>query len=141
MTIEQVNRKLNDMALEIAQLRSEVQRFSNPDQPRNAAVMQVVTAVARQYDIAPELAFSRTQKQPIVNVRQESTYLIFNWLSYSYTKAGLVFGQDHGTAINAVKKTQDRLSVDKVLRQRIIGACKEIGIPPKEINKMFNAKC
>tara|TARA_Y100000310_G_scaffold271147_1_gene285499 strand:+ start:337 stop:747 length:411 start_codon:yes stop_codon:yes gene_type:complete len=71
-----------------------------------------VQASALAFDVDSEDVLGRRRPEPLVFARQTAYYLLRCGVGYPYTRAGVIFGVDHGTILHGVNKVQDVLDLD-----------------------------
>ena len=90
-------------------------------QARTITPEQVVTIVARAFNMTSERLLGRDRSQVVALPRQIAMYLIREESNASLPQIGLVMGgRDHTTVMYAIEKIADKLETDDQLRKQVV---------------------
>ena len=71
-----------------------------------------IQAAARAFGVDSEDILGKRRTHPLVFARQTAYWLLSCGSGYSYSKTGRMFGLDHGTIMNGVKRVETELELD-----------------------------
>lgn len=66
----------------------------------------IIEETALEFRMKKEDLFSNSRKKMIVLARSKAMFLMRERLSFSYSEIGRIFGKDHSTVLNSIKKFQ-----------------------------------
>ena len=88
--------------------------------PRSITPKQIVDKVARYFDLTPKEMCSKSRVSNIKTARQITMYLLSKELGLSTTKIALEVGvKDHTTVMHGIKKIEQDLKLNFILRDQI----------------------
>ncbi len=97
--------------------------------PAHLTIESVIHAVARFYQIDPEMLRSRTNRPKIVYPRQMAMYIARYYLEASLNEIGQAFGgKHHTTVMYAIQKIADRLEMHPKVRQELEAILQTLGL-------------
>ncbi|MFC6591949.1 chromosomal replication initiator protein DnaA [Deinococcus lacus] len=79
----------------------------------------ILSAVAAQYEISPDLIRGSGRAREVVTPRQVAMYLIRELTSHSLPEIGQFFGRDHSTVMHAVSKVTEGVAKDPELLAQV----------------------
>ena len=88
-------------------------------QKRQVTFEQIAETVCAHYNIDTELLYGKSRKREISDARQVVMYLAKKLTQLSSTNIGLRLSRNHATVLHACKTIEERLTVDKELREDI----------------------
>jgi chromosomal replication initiation ATPase DnaA len=83
--------------------------------------MAVVTAVAQDYNLTPEEILSSSRRADVAQARHVAAYVLsVSDPDITYRTIALTLGRDdHTTALNSIKRVEELIAADPVLKERI----------------------
>lgn len=79
----------------------------------------LANAVAIHFKVKPDSLFTATRKREVSDARQVVMYLAKKLVGLSYKSIGMHFGRTHATVMYACRTIEERLQINKELRQSI----------------------
>lgn len=86
----------------------------------------VANAVATYFKVKPDSLFTATRKREISDARQIVMYLAKKLVGLSYKNIGMHFGRTHATVLYAYRTIEERLQINKELRDSIDAIVKDL---------------
>ncbi|MCS6843098.1 MAG: chromosomal replication initiator protein DnaA [Caldilineales bacterium] len=81
---------------------------------------ELLTLVARHFEVSVDDLVGSRRLKNVVLARQVAMYLLREDLNLPYTRIGEMFGgRDHATAMHSVRKVEELLDTDEVLRHAV----------------------
>jgi len=81
---------------------------------RPLTIDDILEKVCHHFGVTQQNVFSKSRKQPVVQVRQISMYLAQKHTKMSAARIGqLIGGRDHSTVIHSCNTVEKRLKIDK----------------------------
>ena len=88
-------------------------------QKRQVTIEHIAETVCSHYNIDVDLLYGKSRKREISDARQVVMYLAKKLTQLSSTNIGLRLSRNHATVLHACKTIEERLTVDKELRDDI----------------------
>lgn len=111
----------------IAIAQSAIRDITNENEPLPIIVDKVITEVSREFEVSPEDIKSKKRIESITFARQVSMYIMREITDMSLPEIGQQFnGRDHSTVHHAIKKIEDKINVNNILKSRINDIIKNI---------------
>ena len=86
-------------------------------QKRQVTCEQIAETVCTHYNLDTDLLYGKSRKREISDARQVVMYLAKKLTQLSSTNIGLRLSRNHATVLHACKTIEERLTVDKELRE------------------------
>ena len=86
---------------------------------RQINLEMVTQAVSSFFKLEEDTLFTSSKKREIADARQIVMYLSKKLIGMSFKNIGTKLGRTHGTVIHACRVVEERLSIDKNLRNSI----------------------
>lgn len=87
---------------------------------------KIITLTAQSFGVNRDDMLARKRTLHLLIPRQFAIYLVYNWTQCGVTEIGKIFGLDHSTIINAIRKTENLLDVNKRERDRVVEILHEL---------------
>jgi chromosomal replication initiator protein len=111
----------------IAIAQSAIRDITNENEPLPIIVDKVITEVSREFEVSPEDIKSKKRIESITFARQVSMYIMREITDMSLPEIGQQFnGRDHSTVHHAIKKIEDKININNILKSRINDIIKNI---------------
>lgn len=98
--------------------------MSTAEQPAAApspSAREIIEAVAQDFGVSRDEILSERQRGDAVAARWAAMDLVRRMTPMSLPRIGRVFGRDHTTVLNAVRKMEERRQRDQALNARLFG--------------------
>lgn len=82
-------------------------------------VDRIISVCSKHYNVKTEHTFSRCRSLNAFNARSISMYLIRKFTALSLKDVGEIFGRDHTTVISAVRRVNNLIETDPVIKRDI----------------------
>ena len=79
---------------------------------KSLAAARIVQAVALHYGLSPWDLYTPCRKKRVSLPRHFAVWLIKKCTRWTYAELGTLFCRDHGTMINSVRSTEDRIATE-----------------------------
>ena len=93
----------------LAIVQSIVREVVNDTKPEPIKIEQIITEVARSYDVSEKEIISKRKTAELAKARQIAMYIAKETTELGYKPIGEAFGKDHTTVLYAVKKIEAHL--------------------------------
>jgi chromosomal replication initiator protein len=90
-------------------VQSIVREVVNDTKPEPIKIEQIITEVARSYDVSEKEIISKRKTAELAKARQIAMYIAKETTELGYKPIGEAFGKDHTTVLYAVKKIEAHL--------------------------------
>jgi chromosomal replication initiator protein len=111
----------------IAIAQSAIRDITNENEPLPIIVDKVITEVSREFEVSPEDIKSKKRIESITFARQVSMYIMREITDMSLPEIVQQFnGRDHSTVHHAIKKIEDKININNILKSRINDIIKNI---------------
>ncbi|MDF2685656.1 MAG: chromosomal replication initiator protein DnaA [Clostridia bacterium] len=111
----------------IAIAQSAIRDITNENEPLPIIVDKVITEVSREFEVSPEDIKSKKRIESITFARQVSMFIMREITDMSLPEIGQQFnGRDHSTVHHAIKKIEDKITMNNILKSRINDIIKNI---------------
>ena len=127
LTLPQVNRKLNDLILEIEQVKSKMNMSKPPRHTPDERVSRVTDAVERAYELPTGMVFAKTNRSPIPEARYMCMVLLNKTTDIRRYEIAMMFGKHPAAIGSAMKVIGDRVLLERVVREKWQDVCVELG--------------
>ena len=104
----------------IAIAQSAIRDITNENEPNPVIVDKVISEISREWEVPAEDIRGTKRLQNIVTARQVAMYILRDITDLSLPEIGKYFGgKDHATVFHSIKKIEDRVEAEPMLKARI----------------------
>ena len=93
----------------VAVVQNIIREIVNDTKPEPIKIEQIISEVARTYDVSEKDIISKRKTAELAKARQIAMYIARETTELSYKPIGEAFGKDHTTVLYAVKKVENFL--------------------------------
>lgn len=93
----------------VAVVQNIIREIVNDTKPEPIKIEQIISEVARTYDVSEKDIISKRKTAELAKARQIAMYIARETTELSYKPIGEAFGKDHTTVLYAVKKVESFL--------------------------------
>lgn len=111
---------ISDTPISVPVAQSAIRDITNENEPIPVVVDKVITEVSREFNVSQDSIKSKSHKQEIAFARQIAMYILREITDMSLPEIGREFsGKDHSTVHYSIKKIEDMMEENNMLKIRI----------------------
>jgi chromosomal replication initiation ATPase DnaA len=130
LTLQKVNRKVNDLIIEITSLKQRLGLYEPEKLSSNEKISRIVRAVEKHYDLPEGMVYAKTQKEPIPEARNVCIVLIDKSLKMNRYEIALEFSMSPSCIRIAHNVINSRVKLYAWTREKYLAICHDLNLEP-----------